>query len=122
MSTAQILAFIFGVLFFLLLFGVASFMIFRKDPTPIPPEAMFILRVILALAAGGVAAIVPGFFGLGGNVRSITIQATGAIAVAVLVYLINPPSLIQKERLKKPGKLVKRKRPLPPKSEPDQKQ
>ena len=51
----------------------------------------FVFRVVLALAAGGVAAVIPGF--ITANV-SKSIRAGGALGVFLLVYWMNPPRLV----------------------------
>jgi len=80
-----------SALFFLALIMVIA--IFIKNPTPFQ---MFVFRVVLSLAAAGFGATIPGFlkielplWGKG------LISATGAIALFVLVYQVNPPELIQ---------------------------
>lgn len=81
------------VLFVLLLLGVA---VLKKD---YPPEAFFIIRVILALFAAAFAAMsIPGFLKVKLKLsKSIAVKATGAIAVFVLIYLLNPPTLMTKD-------------------------
>lgn len=78
---ALVLAFIFGVVFLgaLLVFAIAF---------PNPTDRQFeIVRIILALAAGGVAAVIPGFLDLRlGSGKTWTIRAGGALAVFVIVY------------------------------------
>ena len=88
-----ILSFGFGVLFVLLLFGTALYLIVTQKP--VPPPAMFILRVILALAGAGTAAVLLGFITLTINIPTISVQAGGAFAVFVLIFFVNPPTLLQ---------------------------
>lgn len=82
---ALVLAFIFGVVFLgaLLVFAIAF---------PNPTDRQFeIVRIILALAAGGVAAVIPGFLDLRlGSGKTWTIRAGGALAVFVIVYFYSP--------------------------------
>lgn len=78
------------IVFVAILLAVA---IFKTDYTA---QGFFIIRVILAIFAAAFAAVaIPGFlettFKIG---KSGAIRATGAIAVFVIVYLINPPNLI----------------------------
>lgn len=51
----------------------------------------FVFRVVLALAAAGVGAVIPGLVVV--NVSKV-VRAGGAIALFVLVYLLNPPQLV----------------------------
>jgi len=92
-KTEKLAAFAFGVLFVIVLLVLA---IWFKEPTPFQ---YLVFRVVLALAAAGVAAMIPGFLEvrLGRGVR-----AGGALAVFVIVYfydpaekVINPPHIIQ---------------------------
>lgn len=70
---------------------------------PRPTEFQeFVFRVILSLAAGGFGAALPGLINL--QVRPLSelqIQATGAIALALAVYLINPPARIKRRSVRK---------------------
>lgn len=79
---------IFGVLFVTVLLVIA---IFIPRPTPFQ---FFIFRVVLALAAAGVAAIIPGFFRIESRTNETFIRAGGALAVFVLIYLLNPPQFL----------------------------
>jgi tetratricopeptide (TPR) repeat protein len=59
---------------------------------PSPSEAQFyVFRTVMAVAVAGIAVLLPGVFELKLNNY---IKATGAIAVFVLIYLVNPPDLI----------------------------
>lgn len=80
-----IAAFAFGVVFLAAMLTIA---IFVPNPSPF---ASFVFRVVLAMAAAGVAALIPGFLQV--NVPPY-IRAGGAIAVFVIVYWFNPPQLI----------------------------
>jgi hypothetical protein len=84
------LAFAFGAVFVIGLFTIATLIwIFDK---PLPPDAMFIFRVILGIAAAGIGAVLPGVITLGINASAqFALQAGGALALFVLVYLVNPP-------------------------------
>ena len=87
MSDAQIgviLAFIFGVIFVTALLAIVIFI-------PNPTLAQFeIIRIILALAAGGVAAMIPGFLNLKLGVGSnLALRAGGALAVfATSIFIL----------------------------------
>jgi hypothetical protein len=76
----KLLAFIFGIVFVAVLLLVA---VFDRNP---PPFSEFIYRVILALAAAGVGAVIPGML----DVKSSWVRASGALALFVIVYRINP--------------------------------
>lgn len=100
MSTPELLSFVFGAVFITALLAIAVTIMVRERP--VPKEAMFIFRVVLALAAGGVGAILPGLIDLQvGASGKVLIQAGGALALTVLVYLFNPPDQVEK-KLKAP--------------------
>jgi tetratricopeptide (TPR) repeat protein len=80
--------FAFGVVFLIVVLAVALFV---KAPSPF---AAFVFRVTLALAAGGVVAFLPGFIHF--EIPKL-LRAGGAIAVLAVIYMINPPSLIQSD-------------------------
>jgi hypothetical protein len=74
-----------GVLF-------ASVMLIIAIAVPNPTTTQwFIFRVVLALAAAGIGAVLPGLIVV--NVSKF-VRAGGAIALFVLVYLSNPPQLV----------------------------
>ena len=60
------------------------------------PQGFFLIRVILAMFAAAFAAVaIPGFLEVTFKIgKSVAIRATGAIAVFVVVYLVNPPNLV----------------------------
>lgn len=76
-----LIAFVFGAIFIITILAFATIV---KDPSS---TAIWTYRVILALAAGGVAAILPGFIDV--KYKSF-VQAGGAIGVFVLVLLAFP--------------------------------
>ncbi len=88
MSEQVIVAFIFGVAFF-----VALIVLAMKFPHP----TLFqynVFRIILAIAAAGFAAMIPGFINLEFKpVSEMLIRAGGAIAVFVIVFFFNPAQL-----------------------------
>jgi hypothetical protein len=76
---------IFGVVFIVVLLILS--IVF-----PTPTIFMYtVFRIVLALAAAGVAAIIPGFIKV--NIKSF-IVAGGALAVFAIVYFFNPAQLI----------------------------
>src|SRR5207245_382374 len=81
----KIAAFAFGVVFVVVMLYIALFL-----PNPTPTQ-WFTFRVVLALAAAGVGALLPGLI-------SVTappyIRAGGALALFVLVFWFNPPKLV----------------------------
>lgn len=93
----MILAFCFGCVFIVICLLLYLLVLF------IPPTADIIfvhsfldaLRIVLALAAAGVASVIPGFLELLfktqlSTVGNIGVRAGGAIAVFALIYLYNP--------------------------------
>jgi hypothetical protein len=54
---------------------------------------LFVFRLVLALAAACVGAAIPGSLEVNGTVKQITLRAGGAIALFVIIYLMNPPAL-----------------------------
>jgi hypothetical protein len=80
----QITAFAFGVVFVTALLVLAV-----KFPEPTSFQYM-VFRIVLALAAGGVGAMIPGFLKV--EVKP-GIRAGGALAVFVIVFFFNPAKL-----------------------------
>lgn len=76
-----LIAFVFGAIFIV---TILVFTTVVKDPSP---TAIWTYRVILALAAGGVAAILPGFIDV--KYKGF-VQAGGAVGVFVLVLVAFP--------------------------------
>jgi hypothetical protein len=85
----KVLAFAFGVVFVIVLLCIS---IFDRNPTPL---AIFIYRVVLALAAAGIGAVIPGMIDV--NVAPV-IRAGGALALFVIVYWFRPADLIAKNQ------------------------
>ena len=81
----QVTAVALGVLFILILLVIA---VLVPDPQPF---SIFVFRVVLSLAAGGIGAVVPGYIQV--NI-SRWVRAGGAIALFVIVYAVNPPVLV----------------------------
>jgi len=81
----KILAFTFGVVFVIALIVLSIYF-------PSPSSFQYVVfRIVLALSAAGIAAIIPGFVEI--KMKRI-IQAGGAIAVFVIVYFFSPVSLM----------------------------
>lgn len=83
-STEKILAYLFGVIFVTAILIVA---IVIDTPTPLQE---FVFRVVISLAAAGIAAVIPGFINV--DVNGF-LRAGGAIAVFVIVYFTNPADI-----------------------------
>ena len=81
----QLLAFVFGVVFVIVLLLLA---VEFPNPTQFQYE---VFKVVLALAAAGVAAMIPGFLQL--NV-STWLRAGGALAVFAVVYFYTPARFV----------------------------
>lgn len=81
----QIVAFAFGVVFVVTLLVLAV-----QFPNPTHFQYL-VFKVVLSLAAAGVAAMIPGFLTV--NVSGV-VQAGGALGVFVVVYFFNPASLL----------------------------
>jgi tetratricopeptide (TPR) repeat protein len=80
-----VLAFSFGVVFVIVLLVLT---VAIPNPTA---TTFFVFRVVLALAAAGVGAILPGLLVIH---VSKGIRAGGALALFVLVYVVNPAPLL----------------------------
>ncbi|MBU1188841.1 MAG: DUF4019 domain-containing protein [Gammaproteobacteria bacterium] len=88
MKTETILAFAFGAVALTMLFVIAIF----GDPNPL---LITVSRVTLALACAGIAVVLPGIIDVDVSPTSnLAIRAGGALAVLVLVYFFNPPTLL----------------------------
>lgn len=92
----RLIAFTFGVVFVVIMLVIAIWI-------PRPTETQwFIFRVVLALAAGGVGALIPGLI----NVQAGPyVRAGGALALFVLVYWFNPPKLVVSQSGPEKGQL-----------------
>lgn len=83
-ETSILLAFVFGVVFVVAILALA---VWIREPTSFQYE---VFRIILALAAAGVAAVIPGIL----NVRfGNWLKAGGALAVFAIVYFKSPARL-----------------------------
>ncbi|MCH8082512.1 MAG: tetratricopeptide repeat protein, partial [Proteobacteria bacterium] len=88
MGLEVILAFSFGLVFIATMLVLAI-----KFPRPTPFQYT-VFRVVLALAAGGIGAVLPGFLNLDLTLPQGTLEAGGALALFALIYLVNPVQLI----------------------------
>lgn len=81
----KVAAFAFGIVFVVVMLAIALFV-----PEPKPFQEM-LFRTVLALAAAGVGAVVPGMISV--EWKNPKLRAAGAFALFVIVYLLNPPKL-----------------------------
>ena len=81
----QLLAYFFGFFFCCVLL---VFVIFVPEPSAL---GIFVVRVLLSLAAAGVGAVLPGLL----RVEFPGVRAGGALALAAIVFFINPPALVR---------------------------
>src|SRR5436190_19423914 len=89
-SWEKVTVWIAGVLFVLFLLIIA---IWIPEPTEFQ---IFVFRVVLALAAGAVGSVIPGILQVEGRIGRFFLRATGALALFVIIYSINPPALAKK--------------------------
>lgn len=88
-KTEVLLAFVFGTVFC----GILAYA--SLSATPIAGPNFFFLKVLSALSAAGVAAVIPGMINLElGKGTIFAVRAAGAIAVFVLVFRADPPTLV----------------------------
>jgi hypothetical protein len=79
------LAFIFGAL------AIAAVLWLAFRPQLLTEQQFEILRIVLALAGGGVGAIIPGFLDLRVTTGTkVALRAGGALAVFVVLYFWSP--------------------------------
>ena len=76
---------------FVALIGVIT-IIALKFPD-LTSSQVFFFRIIIALAAAGIGAIIPGFLQIQIKVLDSAVRAGGALALFVLIFLYNPPEL-----------------------------
>ena len=77
-----------GIVFSLIVLGLVVFI-----PNPTPTQ-FFVFRGSFATALAAMAAIIPGLLNVESRFRNFSVRASGAIAVFILVWLLNPPALI----------------------------
>jgi len=87
-----LLAFGFGLVFCVVL----AYAGLRNQPITDPGQ-FFFLRVLAAISAAGVAAVIPGMLDVKiGKGKLLAIKGAGALGVFIIVFLVNPPELISK--------------------------
>jgi hypothetical protein len=84
-----ILAFAFGVVFVV---AILTLVVLFPNPTPAQFE---IFRIIIALASGGIAVVIPGMLNFHmdfefTSAQSIVLRASGALAAFLIVYFYSP--------------------------------
>ena len=85
----KILAYSFGFLFL----GIIAYAAFQEGP--IAQQQFFFFRVICAISAAGIGAVIPGLLTIEiSPAKNIVIRAAGALAIFAAVYFLNPPDLI----------------------------
>lgn len=77
-----------GVLFALIILLSAIFI-----PSPTPTQ-FFVFRGVFALSLAAIAAIIPGLLNVESRFHKFSIRTGGAIAVFIIVWLLNPPALV----------------------------
>lgn len=69
--------------------------IIKPNPTPFQ---LWAFRVVMSLGAACIGSILPGFIDLNGDIGELAIRAGGAIALFLLLYLVNPPKSILEKK------------------------
>jgi hypothetical protein len=78
----RIASVVFGVMFVMAILVLA---IAFPKPSSFQYE---VFRIVLAIACGGVAAVIPGFLAVNMDAKGLMIRAGGALAVFLLVYFL----------------------------------
>ncbi len=78
--------------FFLLL--IIVLVVWIREPTS---QQMWVFRVTMSLAAAAIGAIIPGFLHIEGTLTKFAFRTGGAIALFLLVYMVNPPALVSQD-------------------------
>jgi hypothetical protein len=89
MTTETWLASGFGIVSVAMI-GAVAIWITARDRQP-PQAAIFIFRVIIALSAAGVGAVLPGMLDVSMAADGLTIRAACGFGLFVVIYLLNPP-------------------------------
>ena len=61
-------------------------------------RGFFLVRILIALCAGGLAAVIPGFFEMNIKWQKTALRAGGALGVIALVLTYNPPHIERDEK------------------------
>jgi hypothetical protein len=111
MTPQLYLSFAAGTFFMAVLLLIGCFIAFRQSAKEIPPEAMWIFRVVMALSGAAFAIILSGFLDVTAQSGGWKIRTGGGLAVFTLLYLVDPPNRF-KGHLRSPRKPVRI--PIPP--------
>jgi len=82
----------------LLSLGVVIVVVTLIMAVKIPQPTVFqfwVFRVIMALGAACLGAVIPGFIEFNGKIGEIATRAGGALALFLVVYLMNPPAPVR---------------------------
>ena len=77
-------------------FGVVTIIFLAVVALTVPspkPFPLFVFRLIASLGAGAVGAFIPGPLTTSIKRPSFTVRGSGVPALAVIVFLVNPPAL-----------------------------
>lgn len=83
-----IIGLVIGIIFALLILALSVLI-----PSPTPTQ-FFIFRGVFAISLAAIATIIPGLLNVESRFQKFSIKATGAIAVFIIVWLLNPPALL----------------------------
>ena len=56
---------------------------------------LWVFRVVMALGGACLGAIIPGFIEFNSQMNEIALRAGGAIALFLVIYLMNPPTYVK---------------------------
>ena len=73
---------------------ITSLVMAIKVPQPTVFQ-LWVFRVVTALGASFLGAVIPGFIELDGSIGEVVIRASGAMALFLVVYLVNPPKSVK---------------------------
>ena len=114
--------YVFVILFLVILFGTFLILLFVDidESTGRFQALLFITRLICSLVVGALVALIPGALEIDWA-KSLGIRATGAAAAFVLIWTVNPPSMIKEgvDRIKFSEVLVRCQNGFGDRSPPD---
>lgn len=82
----------------LLSVGLALVIVTLVMALMIPKPSVFqlwVFRVIMALGGASLGAIIPGFIEFNSEMNEIALRAGGAVALFLVIYLMNPPTYVK---------------------------
>lgn len=74
-------------------FAIAILVLAVLIPNPTQTQ-FFVFRGVFAFSISAISAIVPGLLNVESRFKNTSVRATGALAIFVLVWMLNPPALI----------------------------